>query len=426
MNSIKESGKNNKDKSINDVLTYLLIIMAVYISGNPLFRMLRFELSVIVVFAVSFFFFLVKRLHKPIGSSSFFVCFVLIMSVSCTLVFKGMSSPDTYIAIILQILAGFFIANILSRDQFEKSYISFMNVIMFISLFMFFLQKLFPTVWTFFPQEKGSLFTYVNVGYVYNYFYLPSQGSYILQRNSGVFWEPGCYQFFLNLAIVLMISHERKCRSTLSQNSFILLLFYVVTIITTQSTTGLFLMFLTLFFNGKFILTIFKNGKLFSRNKMFALLGVLIATWVFIKNNFIASILGSLSKINSDTYMGGNGLIERLSLSSFGQLGDSFLHLFGVSYEALYSRPNYFVWNSILEDAMALGIPFVLIVIWGLLKYARKLSYNRVVLSLVFLISLSAESLFHSIFIFLFVFMGFNTEKNVQDSIENHYSSRIN
>lgn len=70
-------------------------------------------------------------------------------------------------------------------------------------------------------------------------------GNFLLTtRNAGICWEPGCYQAFLNIALLFLLDGW-KYREI--EPSFKQLLVLIITIITTGSTTGLILFAIILF-----------------------------------------------------------------------------------------------------------------------------------------------------------------------------------
>lgn len=59
-----------------------------------------------------------------------------------------------------------------------------------------------------------------------------------IMRNSGIFWEPGAFQFFINMALLLGVIYSRLDRTTVA--------ILLITLATTQSTTGYLVALLTL------------------------------------------------------------------------------------------------------------------------------------------------------------------------------------
>jgi hypothetical protein len=89
---------------------------------------------------------------------------------------------------------------------------------------------------------------------------------YYTHRNSGIFWEPGAFQIFINLAFYFDIIRR--------SNSVRNLIIFGITIITTSSTAGIFVYFL--------LLTVYliENKKL-NKKYIFATLSLLISLLIY-------------------------------------------------------------------------------------------------------------------------------------------------
>lgn len=398
----------------NNFIAYLLIIVAIYLSANPIFHMIYYKQSVIVAFLISFSLFTLLCTKLKLKKDVILAVIFLIISIVGTILFTGTSEISTYISIILQILSALFITSIVDFDDFERVFVNIITFLMVCSLIFYFVQIIFYNIWTLFPLEQGRYFTYANVVYIYNYFVLPEAGNYIFPRNSGIFWEPGCYQFFLNMSLSLLINREKKRSKSIDSKTFYFVILYIVAMITTKSTTGLFLLILILLFNFKYISSVFRQKQATALSKISVFVVIIFAIVLFIRLDVITVAIESLSKVSSDDYMGGNGIITRLSLDSFPLLFENFYRIFGLSFEKIYSMNDYSVWNSIIEDALALGIPFVLIVLVGIFKYSmRHFGVNKGLIFIVFIASLSAEALFHTIILFIFMLYGYQKVQHV-------------
>jgi len=111
--------------------------------------------------------------------------------------------------------------------------------------------------------------------YVYRYPYYRTS----LLRNTSIFWEPGAYQAFLNLAIIFELKRKKP-------NSFRMAIF-IVSLITTFSTTG----YIT------FLLITLKSFFEKSNNSKKTFL-ILLITLIFILTIFSEVIINKLSTDN--------------------------------------------------------------------------------------------------------------------------------
>lgn len=128
---------------------------------------------------------------------------------------------------ILLLFCSFAFAELFSESDFKNRYVNVMVAISLYSLAMHYGGMLFG--WNNLAVRKGNL---MPVG-LHNYW------AFSVGRNSGVFWEPGGYQIFLNLALIFsVLEHARNA----SRQEWWKRIIFIITILTTKSTTGFALM----------------------------------------------------------------------------------------------------------------------------------------------------------------------------------------
>ena len=119
------------------------------------------------------------------------------------------------------------LVTIYSFDEIYSFFSNFMFVICVASLIGYFIQLVIPSVLKFFPVIQNSPGT--------NFYFLGltnlSFRTDVLVRNWGPFREPGVFQLFIIVALIYTLFKESK-------SSWIKPLIFIVTIITTFSTTG--------------------------------------------------------------------------------------------------------------------------------------------------------------------------------------------
>lgn len=123
-------------------------------------------------------------------------------------------------------LTGFCIAVLLGR-RFKDAYLSVMTVLCVISLFFFFLQLTGFTIPSLLPSTSAS-----SIG-IYT-IQTPSEYSNYRLRNCGMFWEPGAFAGYINVAFMLFINNLSELFRKHRGKVVILLL----ALLSTLSTTG--------------------------------------------------------------------------------------------------------------------------------------------------------------------------------------------
>lgn len=162
------------------------------------------------------------------------VVVILIINILSTellgvLFLDGQFQPKVITVYILNIIFALFLSSKYGGAEFYRIidiYIDCMILISLASLFLFLVSRINFNIITFLPSVIS---TTKRVGY-YAVFSIVSDTSYTgAMRNQGIFWEPGAFQAFLSLAYIW---------ETTRRNRFFVLVLFLVSIVTTYSTTG--------------------------------------------------------------------------------------------------------------------------------------------------------------------------------------------
>lgn len=133
----------------------------------------------------------------------------------------------------LTLILGF----IVSKKYNITDFLGYLENIIFILAF-FSLIGVF--IYTFLPDLVNKLPSYNfyhtthKTGYFFN---ILIQGSSIVKRNAGIAWEPGAFQFLLNIGFYSYLKINKK-------NSLFRISIYSISIFTTRSTVGIFILFI--------------------------------------------------------------------------------------------------------------------------------------------------------------------------------------
>ncbi len=203
---------------------YFLVFMLIAVSGNPLFPYLT-EWSFILFAALLSFVAVVSR--KPLISRLLLVIFAA-FSFLFLLQYLGLEkvSIPANVNRLAKIYCGFLVMTIVGT-QFRETFLRVMVFICAVSL----------VGWAYLVVQ-GSMPGLEFGRYTSLFFFNltheiePEYGFTI--RNSGMFWEPGAFQGYINLAILLYLGDFRKFFSE-HKKSFLIL---SLALVTTQSTTG--------------------------------------------------------------------------------------------------------------------------------------------------------------------------------------------
>ena len=204
-------------KHINHLLVFLLLVA----SGNPIWNQTAFsDINYIVFFTLLFLFFFFKAHYIITRFSKYVLPFVAIFLLQL-LVVSG-SSLSSSIFLLIKMFCGFSIILYL-KHKFQDIYVDVMTFVAFISVICFgYTQLIGPLPGIQFSQIGVSSIVYTQI----------SAFGVFLPRNAGMFWEPGAFQGYLNIAVAFLIMQP------FTKNRLLHFLILTIAILTTKSTTG--------------------------------------------------------------------------------------------------------------------------------------------------------------------------------------------
>lgn len=167
----------------------------------------------------------------------------------------------------------------------------------------------------------------------YSFFYTWGWNGVIFHRNSGIFWEPGAFQGFIILALLMLLYENDNC---VVKNRKLKLLIFSLTILTTQSSTGYILLVLIFVTQWQKIEDIFGDINNVIRNLIVAV--VIIGTIaIIVSSGNISSKLTNASTnsaaIRFSDLIGGGRMVLKGGLFGLGETTtrSSYRALFGVN-----------------------------------------------------------------------------------------------
>lgn len=168
-----------------------------------------------------------------------FLCGALVVLSALSMVFNR-EGIYQYLILWSMLLMGFSAWVVIGKDEFRVVFVNQMVFLSAWSLLMFFANLAFPQIVGLFPKVQNSQgLIAIDTGFAV----LMPNKPMSSPRNWGVFWEPGAYQTFLNLALMLELFYSpSKLSTNHSRKSVVVIL--MLTIMTTASTTGIMVMML--------------------------------------------------------------------------------------------------------------------------------------------------------------------------------------
>ena len=251
--------------------TFYIIFLSgavMYLNNNDPFLILSLILSL---------FFLLKTGKIEKNFILFFCLLGLLIILTCVFNTDTLKF-ETYFGFLIRLIYSMSFVLLFSLEDFMNNYLKVMAFLASFSLVFYFLGLVLPDslnnldlkIITDYASYYGNAYLYV-----YRYPYYRTN----FLRNNSIFWEPGAYQAFLNLAIIFELKHEKP-------NSFRMAIF-IVSLITTFSTTG----YIT------FLLITLKSFFEKSNNSKKTFL-ILLITLIFILTIFNEVMINKLSTNN--------------------------------------------------------------------------------------------------------------------------------
>lgn len=227
-------------------IAYIEIAMLIFVSFSPIIPIYIKILILLSLFVGNAKFF---KLDKRLSSVLFTIVFLLLI-ISLFFDLFSLNFITDYSPLNLYIPFTFFLGFIFSRKYSKDTLLFLINKVVFIIAILSLFGVFF---YTFFPQFVSKLptYNYYHTSHKTAIFFNILLDDYgIVKRNAGIAWEPGVFQFLLNIGFYAYISRNKHI------NLFVFLI-YALAIILTKSTMG-YLVFMILSINlikkSKFIL----------------------------------------------------------------------------------------------------------------------------------------------------------------------------
>ena len=393
--------KSNSKK--NGVIEYFLVFWMIYASGIITFQYNNFIFLMLGTVIACFCSLCTPICIETKSKNSLFV-FVLLECITLIQFAISVFDGHIYFGSVKMLLMLVFSILCCLRFSFKRFFTIFTNIIVVIAtisiaLYWFNINLVSSGI---FPQMRTDAYTnYVNL-FVY------CINTSIMHRNCGVFWEPGAFQVFLNLALLYILHdsdfHRREIKIGI----------LIIATLTTISTTGYICTALILM---AYFINVNKKIKL---KVFFLVLVILVAIGSFILPIFMESFaykfgLGG-GELSQNVTSRVNPFLLDIQLMSNNPVG-----LFGVDYYAekireysgIYALPYVTSSCTVTMVAVVYGIFPGLAIAVGIVMISRSFLSRKVNRFLVIpiLLMFSTESFLMFPFYYFMSFMGYKERR---------------
>lgn len=391
-----EVGEEECDRRLSTTVEIGLVLLLIYLSGNIFFIDIHYSIAVLGTTFVFAFAFILQLLRHSLTVPSGIVLLLLVFagSIIITLLLNGEANVGSHGAVFLQLLTAAMAAQLLSPQRFVLIASLCLGVMAWVSLGFFTAALVSPEVVLMFPRTPAL----VSVDY-YNalvHVYLVPTGYddlVILERNSGIFWEPGAYQAFLNVGLFWLLGPKVTGRIRPGRQA-VLAAGLGAAIITTFSAMGYLLMVIVLISRRKAVCELIRRWPLLALLPAGAFVAVLSAAGGF--GRLFQRYLGDANAVRS-----------RLSLDRVDLVPNGVPELlFGSSFTSTLAMDGA-VWNSVLQTVASLGLVFTGVLLASYWAGSRRMGADGgFVLFMLIVLSASTESLFWRPFFMVVAFAG--------------------
>ena len=205
-------------------LFFLLTIDTGFYSSERISGTIRLLISIVAVGLI-----IVTRLQKTILSNPFFsrlnrTFLFFVLSLILPIIYGNFNAKQMIVTLVPWVV-GYLFTLFVSYQEFKDVFLSIVRFLAVYSLITFALGIILPDLIAFLPavEKNGTLY--------YNTVFSVVSNTSFVSRNFGIFWEPGAFSIFLNVALYFEL-FENKFNA-----KHILLL--AVTILSTVSTLGI-------------------------------------------------------------------------------------------------------------------------------------------------------------------------------------------
>lgn len=361
----------------------IIVILSIIASGTVVFSFQHRNKFMLLYFIVSLVYFRKKISMNHLKKEGFLKLIIILalVSLNCLINYNNKIYWGETFRFIAYIIITYMNLCCISFSQYKKLFVRVMVVFAAISLIVFSCVHL------------GIFKVKVKVIYdmIYHISYFHVVGTYIVTtRNSGLFWEPGMYQVFLNLALLFRLDGIFKSEYTKNKSRFDIIIL-IIAIISTKSTTGYIVMIVILItFLLKYNFNIRKKVGIVLIKCLMIIAAIFIVITV-LNSNVVSN------KFDKDNYsfrarenhiVSSIKLIHDRPIIGYGIRSDKYIQEY-----TLQTGRNAVNSMGVFVMVLYLGIPFTVLYycfIYTQIK-KRKFAFNNLIIFLIIIIFHSTE-----------------------------------
>ena len=370
MDERTESSRGKRKK----ILSYLAVLVMILASKTVYFGILYSQVTNIVALLILMVL-LCKNTHRFVLSRSKiyiwmgFVSILMIVSffylMDIFVNFNGYFGAIIEIALIF--LIGLIVSEAMKKQDFIICYCHIMFAICCISLFFFYVEvndrSLALQISNIF--ESGSS-RYIATPYFTFGWQTATGYNSIFGRNAGMWWEPGAFQGFIVIGLLGLLNY-----SYLFKRKAVLLIIFVFTLLTTQSTSGYIVLLISFAAYGReYMECLFGSGKLENKSKQTKILMAVGSTVLTILIAIIILRSGNIQEkfsVNNGSYNDRNeDIMGSLKLIAYNPIAGIGLGATGASIRN--SVVGTTTATTILTLAVSFGLPFTVFYCYRFVK----------------------------------------------------------
>ncbi|MEK5398940.1 hypothetical protein [Paenibacillus sp. FSL K6-2859] len=284
-------------QSINEIefkekrSSYIIIFLLIYITSSYFATISGLVSGTICIVGLIFISILSVILNNRNFKENFnlksYLLLLLLIIVSLVSSFIYGDGIYNHIIILSAVISGYLVTLAYSFERFINVYLKIMYFISVFSIIVYLIVSFVPSILNFTPV----------IGYrvgveVHNLFFSVALPGAEFNRNYGLFWEPGAFQVYLNLALIFELFTKKTVRKRYVVG-------FIIAIITTFSTTGYIvlvpILLAYLINNGRINMNYKKTYKYFL---VISLLSFLVLE--FMPEEYIRLIFGKLEGVFSE------------------------------------------------------------------------------------------------------------------------------
>ena len=412
-----------KENKFLNKLEYVMIFLMLYISSSFFINAIPGMIILGAHFVCVFILFIMSMLggKKIIINSNIAMKTITLIAIIGlgSMSARGDDAKQTTIDI-LQILIAYLYALNFSFDNYIKKFTNLIYFLCFYSIVIYFLYIIVPDIIELLPDVKNSN-GHVAQNAIFSVIY---NGKHA--RNQSIFWEPGAFQTYINLALLAELFYLKN----ITKKRFIV---YTIGIFTTYSTAGyIAALFIVYAYVTNLIFTTSGENKNRTRNLFFVLTVVIIVVFVFASMDTVLSnhVFGKF-----DTFFGSGGQTHRNTTSSVRF--EAFIRpfkvfwnypMFGAGTRGMHNFAHNERYNlntcTFVNWFAYFGIFFGSLMMQMFYKFAKQFTKNKLIVFMIFfaIFLVTASENYHrnpSILIFAFFpFVNSEEEKKNENLIE--------